>query len=44
MSSPLFSMSLLVRVQVRRHRPDLWLWLGDNVYSDGTDLDWKRTM
>jgi len=23
---------------------DLWLWLGDNVYSDGTDMDWKRVM
>merc|ERR1719352_2095971 len=21
--------------QVRQGRPDLWLWLGDNAYSDG---------
>jgi len=23
-------------------KPDLWLWLGDNMYKDGTDLDAKR--
>ena len=28
--------------QVRAGEPDLWLWLGDNVYNDGTDMDFKR--
>ena len=28
--------------QVRAGNPDLWLWLGDNVYNDGTDMDFKR--
>ena len=23
-------------------KPDLWLWLGDNMYKDGTNLDAKR--
>ena len=23
-------------------RPDLWLWLGDNMYRDGNDIDAKR--
>mmetsp|Transcript_39738 Transcript_39738/g.93064 ORF Transcript_39738/g.93064 Transcript_39738/m.93064 type:complete len:1153 (-) Transcript_39738:1378-4836(-) len=22
--------------------PDLWLWLGDNAYSDGRDMEYKR--
>mmetsp|Transcript_15451 Transcript_15451/g.23322 ORF Transcript_15451/g.23322 Transcript_15451/m.23322 type:complete len:779 (+) Transcript_15451:122-2458(+) len=22
--------------------PDLWMWLGDNMYSDGTDMEAKR--
>ena len=30
------------RLQVRAEAPDLWLWLGDNAYSDGTDMDHKR--
>ena len=28
--------------QVRRGNPDLWLWLGDNAYSDGTSMTYKR--
>ena len=27
---------------VRKFNPDLWLWLGDNMYADGIDLDYKR--
>ena len=23
-------------------QPDLWLWLGDNMYRDGTDINAKR--
>ena len=23
-------------------KPDLWLWLGDNMYKDGTNMDAKR--
>ena len=25
-------------------RPDLWIWLGDNAYSDGEDMNYKRRM
>merc|ERR1712012_1176188 len=28
--------------KVRSDNPDLWLWLGDNAYNDGTDMDFKR--
>jgi len=28
--------------QVRQGSPDLWLWLGDNAYSDGTSMNYKR--
>ena len=27
-----------------KSRPDLWLWLGDNMYKDGTNMDEKRKM
>ena len=27
---------------MRRSNPDLWLWLGDNAYSDGTSMTYKR--
>ena len=29
-------------LEVRRGNPDLWLWLGDNAYSDGTSMNHKR--
>merc|ERR1712012_13786 len=29
-------------LEVRSDNPDLWLWLGDNAYNDGTDMDFKR--
>ena len=22
--------------------PDLWIWMGDNMYADGNDMDYKR--
>ena len=25
-------------------KPDLWLWLGDNMYKDGYDINEKRKM
>jgi len=28
--------------KVRSDNPDIWLWLGDNAYNDGTDMDFKR--
>ena len=30
-------------IEVRKGNPDLWLWLGDNAYSDGTSMDHKRS-
>lgn len=27
---------------IRSNQPDLWIWLGDNVYSDGVDMNYKR--
>jgi len=29
---------------VRSRGTDLWLWLGDNMYMDGNDMDAKRTL
>merc|ERR1719209_932363 len=28
--------------KVRSDNPDIWLWLGDNAYNDGTNMDFKR--
>ena len=28
---------------MRRGGAELWLWLGDNVYADGTDMNYKRS-
>lgn len=28
--------------EVNNQNPDLWLWLGDNVYSDGEDMEQRR--
>jgi len=25
-----------------KFKPDLWIWLGDNAYSDGKDMNYKR--
>ena len=27
---------------VREFQPDLFIWLGDNVYADGKDMEKKR--
>ena len=27
---------------VRHLNPDLWIWLGDNIYGDGIDMNYKR--
>ena len=34
--------TIIVKLKVRSDNPDIWLWLGDNAYNDGTDMDFKR--
>ncbi len=29
---------------IQREQPDLWLWLGDNVYADGFDMKGRRAL
>ncbi len=29
---------------IASHRPDLWIWLGDNIYADTEDMDKMRAM
>ena len=26
-----------------KFNPDLWIWLGDNIYADGVDMNYKRS-